>query len=311
MVILGRMGADGRIGFQPLLESLDVRILTVQRTAAGTWWNYARVNSPFSRLWLGIGGGATVQHHGRNFQLRPGRLHLVPAFTPHDCHCAGSFDHYHLHLSARLPTGIDLFSLLEGDWDVAASPEALGWLERLEAIYPERKLPCFDPFVEEYRRHSATMEHTQGRARPAEWLEAQGLVRLLLAPFLRMASLHEDGMHAQVNQRFEPVQQYIHEHMAEPIRLRDLAEVTGLHPTYFSDLFLETVGLRPLAYLARRRIERAQYLLLTSSAPVKEVAFMVGLPDPAYFTRVFTRCCHVSPSTYRATHGRQTEVPIH
>ena len=52
----------------------------------------------------------------------------------------------------------------------------------------------------------------------------------------------------------------------------------------------------------QRRMERAQYLLLTSHASVKEIAHAVGLPDPAYFSRIFTRLYRVPPSEYRTHH---------
>jgi AraC-like DNA-binding protein len=53
----------------------------------------------------------------------------------------------------------------------------------------------------------------------------------------------------------------------------------------------------------RRRMERAQFLLLTTRASVKEIAGQVGIADPAYFSRVFTRLCQVSPAAYRAAHS--------
>ena len=287
---------------QELLNSLDMRVLTVQRIEAGRWWHFKQVISPFSRLWLILGGQAEVRHHGRKFILRPNHLHLVPAFTVHDCACARRLDHYYLHFTARMPTGIDLFSLLDCDHQAPASAEALAFFRRLEAIYPERKLPCFDPSREEYKRVPAL---TQPAANPADALngfEARGILSLLLAQFLRSARGHE-GVHARVNRQFLAVQEFIHAHMRQPIALADLARVVELHPTYFSDQFKRTVGVRPLDYLRRRRIERAQYLLLTSHASVKEIADAVGLSDPAYFSRVFSRLCRVAPSEYRAAHA--------
>jgi AraC-like DNA-binding protein len=287
---------------QELLASLSLRVLAVHRTRAGRWWNYRQVSSPFSRLWLILGGRAVVSHHGQRFTLEPGRLHLVPAFTVHDCACRHQFDHYHLHFTSRLPTGIDLFSLLDCDFQLEAPAGTLGLLERLEAIFPNRKLPCFDPFREEYRRFPARAEQADHDAPAAEWFEAQGILKLLLAPFLKSARGCE-GMHARATRRFLTVQEFIHEHMRDSITLADLARVAGLHPTYFSDRFQQLVGVRPLEYLQRRRIERAQYLLLTGRAAVKEVAYQVGIPDPAYFTRLFTRTCQASPTAYRAAHG--------
>jgi AraC-like DNA-binding protein len=251
---------------------------------------------------LVLGGRATVKHHNRVFELRPGCLHLVPAFAAHDCFCPRRFDHFHLHFFSRVPTGIDLFSLLDCDWQITPPPGFPKLFKRLETIYPNRKLPCFDPFREEYRRLPASLEQAEGKVPPSAWLEAQGLLRLLLAPFLASARLHE-GIHAQVTQRFLAVQEFIQENMSKPVALADLARVARLHPTYFSDRFLRVVGVRPLEYLMRRRVERAQYLLLASNAPVKEIAYQVGLRDPAYFTRAFAKACNTSPSGYRAAHG--------
>jgi AraC-like DNA-binding protein len=286
---------------QELLNCLELSVLSVQFTEAKRWWNYRHVLSPFSRLWLVVDGVATVSHHGRRFVLRPGQLHLVPAFTVHDCSCSGCFHHYHLHFAARLPTGIDLFSVLDCDHQLDAPGSALGLYRQLEAIYPDRKLPCFDPRREEYRRYPVAAEPARATADPVADFEARGIVSLLVSPFLRTARDHE-GLHARVTRQFVAVQEFIHTHMQEPIALADLARVVRLHPTYFSDQFKRVIGVRPLEYLLRRRIERAQYLLLTHSASVKEIAAAVGIPDPAYFSRVFAKLCRTSPSRYRAQH---------
>jgi AraC-like DNA-binding protein len=284
------------------LGSLDLRVLTVQRTVAGSWWNFERVVSPFSRVWLVLDGRATVKHHGRLFELRRGSLHLVPAFMSHDCHCQQRLDHFHLHFLSRVPTGIDLFSLLDCEWQVPVPPGFVKLLNRLEKVYPHRKLPCFDPAREEYRRLPASLEQMADDTSPAEWLEVQAILRLLLAPFLASARLHE-GMHSRVAQQFLEVQKFIHQHMGKLVSLADLARVAGLHPTYFSDRFQQIVGVRPLEYLMRRRMERAQYLLLTTRVSIKEIGFEIGLRDPAYFTRVFSKYCRASPSAYRAVHN--------
>jgi AraC-like DNA-binding protein len=284
------------------LAALDLKILAVQSIQAGEWWNFHQVISPFSRLWLPLAGEAVVRQNDRTYKLVPGKLHLVPAYTHHDCRCTQRFDHFYLHFATRLPNGIDLFGLFDCDQQTPASPSANSYFQRLEAIYPNRRLPCFDPFREEYKKFPSQVEQEDHEAPPAEWFEAQGILRLLLAPFLMTAREHE-GIHARVARRFVTVQEFIHEHMQEAISLSDLARVANLNPTYFSDRFFQLVGVRPMEYLMRRRIERAQYLLLTSTASIKEIASQVGMNDAAYFSRVFSRLCHSSPAAYRASHG--------
>lgn len=295
--------SSAAFGFnRALLRALDVRVLAVQRSVVGRWWNYRHVISPFSRLWLVLGGRAVVRHHGRTFALKPGRLHLVPPFAEHDCACARRLDHFYLHFVARLPAGMDLFSLLDCPLELPATAETRRLFRRLEAIFPGRKLPCYDPAREEYHRSSADAEQAELAAPPVDAFEGHGVMSLLLAPFLRKARWH-DGTHARVTRQFLAVQEFIHTRLDRPIMLGDLARVAGLHPAYFSDRFRELVGVRPLDYLMRCRMERAQFLLLASPAPVKAVAHAVGLRDAAYFTRAFTRRCGCSPSRYRAAHA--------
>jgi AraC-like DNA-binding protein len=282
------------------LNSLDLRVLAVQRTEAGRWWNFKNVISPFSRLWLVLGGRAEVRHHGRKFILRPGQVHLVPPFTVHDCACFRRLDHYHLHFVSRLPTGLDLFSLLDCEYQMSAPAEARMFFRRLETLYPDRKLPCYDPSRDEYKRFPELTELPQARA--VDDFEARGILSVLVSQFLKSASAHE-GAHARVNRQFMAVQEFIHANMHRPILLADLARAVELHPTYFSDQFKRVAGVRPLDYLMRRRMERAQYLLLTTRAPVKEIADKVGIADPAYFSRVFTKLCRVSPAAYRSAHS--------
>ena len=288
---------------QEVLAALDLKVLTIQRTVAGSWWNFHNVVSPFSRLWFIIDGQAVVSHHGRKFVLNPGCLHLVPPFTVHDCSCSRRLDHYHLHFVSQLATGLDLLSLLDCKLQIKAWPGILKHFRRLENIYPERKLPCFDPAREEYRRFPTVVAQVGQGVSAVDWFESKGILILLLAPFLKTAYGHE-GTHARATRLFLAVQEFIHEHMRKPILLGDLATAAKLHPTYFSDRFKQLVGVRPLEYLMRRRIERAQYLLLTSPASVKQIASEVGIADAGYFTRIFTRHCSMSPSAYRVAHSR-------
>jgi len=125
----------------------------------------------------------------------------------------------------------------------------------------------------------------------------------LAADSIFTAAREHTGVHARATQQLLAVQEFIHANMSRNIQLGDLARVAKLHPTYFSDRFQTLVGVRPLEYLMQRRMERAQYLLLTSTAPVKEVAGAVGIPDAAYFTRAFARYCGCWPSDYHTSYS--------
>lgn len=286
---------------QDLLAGLELKVLAIQRAEARCWWNFRQVTSPFARLWLVLAGQAEVRHHGREFTLTPGKIHLVPPFTSHDCSCPWRLDHFFLHFVSRLQTGVDLFSLLDHEFELPATPEVLKQFERLEAIYPNRKLPCFDPSREEYRPLLLAAEQADHEMSAVDWFEGKGLQISLLSPFLRTAR-ERPGVHTRAARQFLAVQEFIHANMSRNISLADLARAARLHPAYFSDRFRDLVGVRPLEYLMQCRLERAQFLLITTVASVKEIAAQVGFRDAAYFTRAFSRGCGRSPTAYRSAH---------
>jgi AraC family L-rhamnose operon transcriptional activator RhaR len=86
----------------------------------------------------------------------------------------------------------------------------------------------------------------------------------------------------------------------EPWTLTRLAAQAHMERTYFVRLFHSVVGLSPMAYLTRRRLELATSFLRREDLPVGEVGALSGWVDANYFTRRFRGHFGMSPSRYRA-----------
>lgn len=86
----------------------------------------------------------------------------------------------------------------------------------------------------------------------------------------------------------------------EPWTLPSLAARAHVEPTYFVRLFRAAVGLPPMAYLTRRRLELATTLLRRDDLPVGEVGDKAGWLDANYFSRCFRQHFGMTPSRYRA-----------
>ena len=82
-----------------------------------------------------------------------------------------------------------------------------------------------------------------------------------------------------------------------------LAASSGLSRNFFSARFHERFGMTVAGYLFHLRIEMAKNLLLSTSLPIKEIAFECGIPEPNYFNKQFRRATGVNPSFYRARQG--------
>lgn len=81
--------------------------------------------------------------------------------------------------------------------------------------------------------------------------------------------------------------------------LTELANQNHLNPSYLVRLFKAEIGLTPMAYLNRCRVERTAGLLLHTRLPIADVAAQVGWYDPNLFSRRFRMAYRMSPSEYR------------
>lgn len=92
---------------------------------------------------------------------------------------------------------------------------------------------------------------------------------------------------------------YIKENLDRPIRSEDLAALTGSSASHFFRTFKTTFGQTPCAYIASRRIERAQQMMLTTNHPLSQIALDCGLCDQSHLTRLFRRLVGTTPSDWR------------
>ncbi len=92
---------------------------------------------------------------------------------------------------------------------------------------------------------------------------------------------------------------YIHEHFAEPLTREDLARHVGMSDDYLTASFRKELGMTPVAYITRCRINQAKHLLRTTTQSVTEIGLAVGFSDSSYFSRVFRRETGQSPEMWR------------
>ncbi len=92
---------------------------------------------------------------------------------------------------------------------------------------------------------------------------------------------------------------YIQKNYSKEISLNQLADLTGLTPSYFSALFKKEMGITISNYLINYRLDIAQNKLQTTQLSISEIADSVGYPDVKYFSRIFKKKTNLTPSKFR------------
>jgi AraC family transcriptional regulator len=95
------------------------------------------------------------------------------------------------------------------------------------------------------------------------------------------------------------VSTFIERHLDTTIRINDVAAFVRLSSSHFSRAFRVSFDDTPRAYLMRRRIARAQKLMLTTNASLGQIAAECGLADQPHLNRLFRRLVGYSPGSWR------------
>ncbi len=198
----------------------------------------------------------------------------------------------------------------------AATPA--GWTYRV--LYPEvsvvtevaeqlgwpRGTPRFPQTVHSNARSAELLRSAHRAAEHGDRLASSTLLTAALAGLLRAhasgpGTVMDPTGRARAGRApgaVRTVCELLHERLAEPPSLAELAAVTGLSQFALLRAFRSQTGLPPHAYLNQLRVRRAR-ALLDDRLPLTDVAVLTGFADQAHLTRHFKRVIGVPPGAYQ------------
>lgn len=87
--------------------------------------------------------------------------------------------------------------------------------------------------------------------------------------------------------------------LEEPMDLDLLSERLGLSKEHLVRRFSEQVGVSPMKYFGRLRMEAAKAMLSSTDLQIQEIAERLNYGNPFNFTRAFRKVTNLSPTEYR------------
>ncbi len=277
------------------VDSFRPLVLNVGLARHNADWNWKNVNSPFARLYYVTEGTARIMLPDRIVPLSEGYMYFIPAFTPHSYECTSSFVHYYAHIYEDPQAGCPFLE----DWDLPEKIRAgvleLSLFQELYSLNPTMKLSKSDPSTYD---NSSTLASNllKNKQRPLyNKMMSRGIIYQLLAPFFRMARLKP----AATDDRVKRAIAYIRSHVSDGLGVDKLAEASCVSKNHFIRIFRKETGTTPAKFITRRKIEKAQLLLITEDLLVKQASCLAGFEDFSYFSRVFRKITGMTPNEYR------------
>ena len=202
-----------------------------------------------------------------------------------------------------LPAGCERRLRLQGVmWSWASI--TLGGPESARMARQLGRIPAFcdvhDPVIVGVLGEMARVHETDGALDPA-----------YCETFAAMLTLYVVGKFGAIEQKMLPkrlrltvrqlhrLDDYVHAHLDEPIRVSSLARVLSISEGHLHRALKAATGETPIAFINRRRVERAAECLRTSPLGIQEAALAVGFASPSAFARVFRNIMGRSPAEYR------------
>lgn len=100
---------------------------------------------------------------------------------------------------------------------------------------------------------------------------------------------------------------YIHENIDRDISVRELAEMVGVSPEYFTRLFKKSTGMNLKRYIVNEKMEAAKLLLTTTNLSVTTISGHVGYPNYSNFSHTFKLLFQETPTEYRSKYGQEDD----
>ncbi|GAB1857547.1 hypothetical protein MHTCC0001_23830 [Flavobacteriaceae bacterium MHTCC 0001] len=258
-------------------------------------WNYSDVISPFVRLFLVTEGSASANFINQTLDLKAGYMYLIPSYVYNNYSCANYHEQYYVGFFEEVTLGMSIFNIKQFNYEVKALEYDYELFKRLLHIHPDKKVtdstpkPHVDSKLLKFRAID--------NASLSDDIETQGILTILLARFIKNTNVFDNNKSSKGD--LNKVLVYIAKHLQEPLTINFLANYCNLSPDHFTRSFRAKFGIIPSKYIQVKRIERAQFLLVTTEYSLEKIAANVGLPNMSYFSRKFKEIVGVSPGVFR------------
>ncbi|GHT38246.1 transcriptional regulator [Bacteroidia bacterium] len=277
-------------------EILNLILLNVARVERDANWNWKNVNSPFARLYMVESGSARVKMPDGVHTIQSGHLYLVPSFVTHSYDSDDVFIVYYIHVYDEH----NIFDRLNFPFEVDTNEIEPLLVKRLLAINPDRALKVSDPGKYD---NIPTLMQTIVRSEQFSFnsiMETKGILLQLFSRFMEKATFKQEF----VDERLVKVLRYIRDNITHNITVNELSALCGLTNDHFTRLFRRDMQCTPLQYVNRKKIEKAQLLLIIRAESIKDIAYGLSFNNIPYFCRLFKKITGISPKKYRAKEER-------
>lgn len=279
-------------------HNLSTQLLYTDFCRAGREWKYKNIISPFTRIYLVTDGCGAIYINNHKYELNAGDLFIIPKFTNHSYECDDFIEHYYICFFDEMVGERSIYDIIEFQYKLAATEMDYALFRRIVEINQDMGVPDHDPKRYNNNRQSLPFRSTVSIADILKNTEDCGIIMQILSRFFNGCKIKTSGELEGRYNRLTTLINHIDNNLSSQLKCADLAAIMNLSTDHFARIFKSLMGISSNEYIQRKRIERAQSLLITSRYSIQDVATMVGVPNISQFSTLFKKITDLSPRQY-------------
>ncbi len=167
--------------------------------------------------------------------------------------------------------------------------------EYMKAVNVLQQIENSENIIERQKNTSSLIKYLSIYFPEYQWEK----VNLLPNMYKILAKIGQKVRGNKQKNNIQEIKAYIDENFYLQLSVQSLANKFYITPNYLSSLFKKETGSNLVAYLNRKRIEEAAYLIKNTNMTIKEIAEKVGYNSSRYFTKLFYEQYKKYPSELR------------
>lgn len=176
------------------------------------------------------------------------------------------------------------------------APALTGEHRELVALFDAPRFFALDNPLRHYLAFVES-ELTQGFDTSAASFQQDRLAATLLGSLKARLGTSSAAKQRRIN--LEQIDRFIRQHLADTLRVADLAKLACLSEAHFSERFRAQTGLSPWQYVKRQRLHAARQLIIQSRLPLTDIAIQTGFANQSALSHAFRRSYGLSPRKLR------------
>lgn len=249
-------------------------------------------------------GNMYLQEDGVRYHLKAGDFFLLEPGLIHEGYQRATCDYYYAHFTHPDMHSVDdeknamallaekrRQSLISYNLDNADPTDAITYLPKhfhlsggeFNSVL-RAAVECYDGREEHYKRRTSTQIHS--------FLLDVAHDHLLARNCGQGRNLKKSEMIA------EQLLHYLNQNYAKRLTSSEIAEMFEVNFDYLNRVFSNMTGSPIFTYINILRIYNAKQLIATTDLPFSEIAYLVGIEDRYYFSKLFRKMTGMSPTEY-------------